>query len=242
MFSLFALALVVINSSILAVTAPVLIPNHALLSSPPFNTPLPPPPPFTFGSSWFSRLPKHQMPYPVGRLDRSSHNQLTSSPAPDSLNATTVTIWVEPTPVAPATTVSTASQGFFTPSEVGALTKTVTVTVPVTTFTPEASTITVTAGPTPASTSNNTNPSGVRSMTILQTVPFTTTDLPAVTVTGLQTLTSVVVIPMGETATAKNITVRPLSPGVRPVTVWLTRNHSHIPTPQVATIFSAVTA
>ncbi|KAK4129374.1 hypothetical protein N657DRAFT_639990 [Parathielavia appendiculata] len=142
-------------------------------------------------------------------VDSSPDDPVSTATVTAQGEPASVTLASTPTPPSPsssedlsATTVFVPAESSLTPSTVAApFTTTVTMTLQVTTLTLEPSTVTVTALLSGGSPSSKTGGVGVQSITILETVPFTTTDLPAVTVTGLQTLTSVVVVPMEETAT-----------------------------------------
>jgi hypothetical protein len=217
MYLLFVFSFLIANGSNLAATAPIHTRNHALPTSPLFNTPLAPPP-AAFGAIFHRviALSRRQTLHPMDLLRGSTHDDTLSTSSDNSLSTITATTLGEaPEPLAstlspafPSGTAVLLTTTVFVPAESTVssvavpFTKTVTMTVPVTTLTLEPSTVTVTALPSGPATSDNTNRLSVQSITVLETVPFTTTDLPAVTVTGLQTLTSVVVIPVEETAAA----------------------------------------
>lgn len=202
MHSLLIIGLILSSDSIFAATAPVPIHNHALLNSPLFNTPLAAPP--SAVSNIFHRsvrLPGRAVPH---LLSTTTVSTLFEAPQIASNPTATFPYDLDTKARLPPTWFARVGD-ILTPS-----TNTTLLTRTVTTFIPAvAGTVTVTALPaTPSSTANGPR---YQSITILETVPFTTTALPAVTVTGLQVLTSVVVVPVpsvesgvGATATTCN--------------------------------------
>ncbi|KAK3300160.1 uncharacterized protein B0H64DRAFT_8327 [Chaetomium fimeti] len=101
MSSLFIFGVLLVNAANLAAAAPVLARNHPLLNSPLFNTPLPPPP-SALGSLFPVFFRSRQDPKPdAADLDtRSHHGKDMSNPKPHLLSAITVTVTatVEPQP------------------------------------------------------------------------------------------------------------------------------------------------
>ncbi|KAH6634194.1 hypothetical protein B0J18DRAFT_415517 [Chaetomium sp. MPI-SDFR-AT-0129] len=201
-----ATLLAVLIAGKLTDTAPLHTPSHAMLTSPLFNTPFPPAPLFSgniLDRLFNPRLITHQRST-TSLVTGSNHGNGTEQSQPGhSDNADSVTSavavttpqsttppWPIPFRINPkdiqnvtTATITVSGPGY------GPTTIVVVVVVPVIVTTTDA------CRPGTAPTTTARDPTApVQSVTVLVTVPFTTTTLPAVTVTGLRTITSVVAV------------------------------------------------